>query len=225
MAERDEILQILDEGALGFVFPMLDNGYVYLAAGRLSLHRSDTDWAMVFEIFGFAPRAGIPDIWVTTFGSRLAAGRHDQRSQNPIDRGSWQDPENPELVVDGEAEVLVRGRAIPIPPPQAYAGHGIELESPPRVQTFELCRYLADVAHDDVLATPAERRAALAPDVVELLVLDEWTHPNVIIDERPSGSETFRQLADVLATGDVGLYQPTTPPNNHWRNWPEGGRL
>lgn len=30
-------------------FPMLDDGYLYLAATRLCLHRSDTDWALVIE--------------------------------------------------------------------------------------------------------------------------------------------------------------------------------
>jgi hypothetical protein len=29
----------------------------------------------------------------------------------------------------------------------------------------------------------------------------------------------------VAEDADVGLYQPSQPPNTHWRNWPEGGRL
>jgi len=28
-------------------------------------------------------------------------------------------------------------------------------------------------------------------------------------------------LAEVLASGDAGLYQPTLGPNKHWSNWPE----
>jgi hypothetical protein len=50
---------------------MLDNGYVYLAATRLSLYRSATDWAIVIEVFGFSPRAGLPDTHIYTFASRL----------------------------------------------------------------------------------------------------------------------------------------------------------
>jgi hypothetical protein len=50
---------------------MLDNGYVYLAATRLSLFRSTTDWALVIEVFGFSPRAGVPDLNVSTFASTL----------------------------------------------------------------------------------------------------------------------------------------------------------
>jgi hypothetical protein len=62
--------------------------------------------------------------------------------------------------------------------------------------------------------------------MTRLLQLEEWHHPNVVdTAERPSGSETFVQLARVLETGAVSLYQPTAAPNTHWRHWPEGGTL
>jgi Family of unknown function (DUF7003) len=60
----------------------------------------------------------------------------------------------------------------------------------------------------------------------QLLVLDEWHHPDVVREtERPGTSETFRQLALVLITGDVAQYRLTLEPNTHWRHWPEGGTL
>ena len=49
----------------------LDNGYVYVAATRLSLHRSAHDWALVLEIFGYSPRAGLPALYVSTFGTGI----------------------------------------------------------------------------------------------------------------------------------------------------------
>jgi len=77
-----------------------------------------------------------------------------------------------------------------------------------------------------LLATPHEGRVSVLPEMEPLLQLEEWHHPNVVDDKgRPSTSETFRQLAQVLATGDVSLYHPSQPPNTHWRNWPEGGSL
>jgi hypothetical protein len=48
---------------------MLDDGYVYLAATRLSLYRSADDCAMVIEVFGFSPRSGLPDTPICTFAS------------------------------------------------------------------------------------------------------------------------------------------------------------
>lgn len=139
--------------------------------------------------------------------------------------GPWQDAEDGEFVAEGAREVVVRDRAIPLPAAGEYARRGIELEEAPRVQVFELCRFLADIAREQVLATPQERRVSVLPEMEQLLQLEEWHHPNVVDEERPSGSEAFQQLARVLATGDARLYSPSHPPNTHWRNWPEGGRL
>lgn len=62
-----EILEALDDRPSAFYFPMLDNGYIYLAATRLSLFRSSRDWAITIEVFGYSPRAGIPDTSIYTF--------------------------------------------------------------------------------------------------------------------------------------------------------------
>jgi hypothetical protein len=240
----EEILRILDEAAATFVFPALDNGYVYPAATRLSAHRSEDDWALVIEVFGFSPRAMDPDVFVTTFASRIRVPKtardfvndkafethqrihpHDfQVAYFPID-DDWKDDEELEVVRRDATHATVRGKVLPLPPIEEYQRRGITLEDPPRVHTFELCRYLADVAHDDVVATEEERRAHVPPGTTEILVLDEWHHPDIVGDERPSSSETFRQLAKVLATGDPAEYQPTLAPNTYWSNWPEGGRL
>jgi hypothetical protein len=239
-----EILSILDRCCDTFTFPMLDNGYVYLAATRLCLFRSATDWAMTIEVFGFSPRAGLPDTHIQTFASRLqdrdppdryvnpeayelylANHPHNEyRSVFPLQEGPWQDEE--EYVAPGADAVVLRNEAIALPSVADYGRHGIDLEQAPRVQVFELCRYLADIARERVLATPEERRVSVLLEMEQILQLEEWNHPNVVDDqERPSGSQTFQQLAQVLATGDARLYQPSQLPNTHWRNWPEGGRL
>jgi hypothetical protein len=244
MHSADEILAALDQACDVHAFPMLDNGYVYLAATRLTLHRSDTDWAVVIEVFGFSPRAETPDTMVCTVASRLRNRKQpsdfhpgwydtylrrnpnlEQRHDFPIDDDGWQDVDDLELIREGLDRLSVRGRVVMLPEPAAYERVGIVLEKPPRIQTFELCRWLAEVARDDVLATPDARRHNVPADVPQLLQLDEWHHPDLAAGERPGDSETFQRLAEVLATGDVDRYRPTRPPNTHWRNWPEGGRL
>ena len=241
----EDILDVMDACADAFSFPMLDNGYVYLAATRLTLNRSESDWAMVVEVFGFSPRAGLPDTAVQTFASRLhnrnppeqyvtreAYERYLENNPNnefrpvwPIAEGNWQDPDDVERVADGAGEVVVRGKTMKLPPLDEYGRQGIELQQPPTVMVFELCRYLADVARDAVLATAEERRVSVPPELTQVLRLDEWHHPDLASGERPSESETFQQLAHVLATGDVRLYRPTVDPNTHWRHWPDGGSL
>jgi hypothetical protein len=244
--EADHILSILDRCCDAFTFPMLDNGYVYLAATRLSLYRTVADWAIVIEVFGFAPRSGLPDTHIYTFASSLynrdapekyvngeAYDRYlannpnnDSRFIYPIDAGGWQDDQNDEIVAEDAKEVIVRGQRQPIPSLDQYAQRGVKVENPPRVRVFELCRFLADIARNSVLATTQERRVSVLLDMVPILQLEEWHHPNIVdADERPSGSETFQQLAQVLATGNPAFYRPSRPPNTHWRNWPEGGLL
>jgi hypothetical protein len=240
----NHILAILDACCDAFSFPMLDNGYVYLAASRLSLHRSITDWALVIEVFGFSPRAGFPDLHVYTFASRLherktpaqyisqeayerylANNPHNEsRFFFPIDEDVWQDPEDSEFVAADTTTLRLRGHSIGLPSVEAYRLYGIALEEAPRVQVFELCRFLAETQREAVLATPAERKASVLPEMRELIVLDQWRHPD-LLDERPSTSRTFQQLSEVLATGDLGRYQADEHPNTHWSNWPEGGRL
>lgn len=245
MDKAQEILSVLDRCCEAYTFPMLDNGYVYLAATRLSLHRSLTDWAMVIEVFGYSPRTGLPDTVIQTFASRLHnrdpleryvnRERYERYLSNnpfnefrvvfPVEEGPWQDLENDELVAEDATHIVVRGNPISLPTINEYAQHDIEIERPPRVQVFELCRFLAAVAREKVLATPQERRVSVLPDMKLILQLEEWHHPDVVRNERPSGSEAFQQLAQVLATGEVGYYRPTQAPNTHWRNWPESGRL
>ena len=241
-----EILTILDRCCDAFTFPMLDNGYVYLAATRLSLFRSTADWAIVIEVFGFSPRTGLPDTHIYTFASRvenrkpandyvtpeahrqyLTKNPHNEsRFIYPIDEGPWQDSDDLELLGHDASHVVIRGNAISLPPAYQYNESGIELERPPTVRVYEACRYLAAVQRDLVLATEAERRADVPPELDQILQLEEWNHPDVVDDTaRPNGSETFQQLAAILSTGDLDLYQPSMPPNTHWSNWPEGGTL
>jgi hypothetical protein len=240
-----DILEILDRCSDAYVFPMLDNGYIYLAATRMALFRSPQDWAIVIEVFGFSPRAGLPDTCIQTFASRLhnrnsigdyvtpqayenylANNPHNEsRSMFPIAPGDWQDSESGEVVAPSAVSVTVRDDVFQLPSAAEFDKCGITLVEPPHIQVFELCRLLADRARDQVLATPNERRVSILPEMKQILLLDCWHHPNLVEGERPSQSETFLQLADVLITGDVSRYRPTLEPNTHWKNWPEGGQL
>ena len=82
----------------------------------------------------------------------------------------------------------------------------------PALRVHELCRYLAGVRRPHVLATAAEQRVSVLPEMSLVLQLDDWHHPNLAEGELPSQTETFRQLALVLASGDLSHYQPTEPP-------------
>lgn len=114
---------------------------------------------------------------------------------------------------------------MPIPSSSDLEKHGISLSQPPRVYTFELCRFLAETHRDMVLASTSERRTSVPDELDEILVLDEWCHPDIVATERPSESETFQLLATVLVSGDPRAYRPRSAPNTHWSRWPDGGTL
>ncbi len=241
------ILEVLDAcWDFSCTFPVLDNPYVYLAATRLSVYRSRDDWGLVIEVFGFMPRAEAPDTYCYTFGSRIinrmsaadyvTAEAHanylsrmphcDTHHIWPIDNEEWQDPDDIEMVKSGARTLVLRGQVVPIPKPEECRRHGVELLDAPRIRVFECCRTLAATNREEILATPEERRHMLPENVDQILQLDEWHHPNVADEtERPSGNETFIQLASVLASGDATLYKPSLPPNTHWANWPAGGTM
>jgi len=240
------VLEVLDKCCDSFTFQMLDNGYVYLAATRMSLHRSTRDWGLVIEVFGFSPRSGLPDTHIYTFSSSLYARkpasdfvsadayqRYVSNNPNnessfvyPIDEGDWIDSEQSELIATGQHEVTLRGHKRSMPHLNDYAAAGVIPSEAPRATVFEFCRALAHVAREEVLATPEERVARLNPGMRQILQLDEWNHPDVVDDsKRPSNSETFQQLVEVLITGDVQKYRPMLSPNTHWKHWPDGGSL
>ncbi len=237
------ILNVLDQSAEAYIFPMLDNGYVYLAASRLALFRSAEHWAIVFEVFGYSPRAGLPDLSVITISSKLNARNKpsdyvsdeaytsylknnpfwEMRTFWPISNEDWLDKDNPELVAK-DGKIILRGQPKDIPQPSAYAAKGVTLgECQPAV--FELCRYLAHDNLDALLATETERRVSILPEMEQIMLLDEWHHPDLANGQSPSQTQSFQRLASVLEKNAPELYGASRPANNHWGNWPEGGTL
>lgn len=241
--EANTILGVFDQSAEAFAFPMLDNGYVYPAASRLSLFRSDEHWAAVFETFGFSPRAGHPDLSIVTISSKLynrdnpsnyvseeAYSNYlknnpywETRNVWPISDDDWIDEENPEFVAE-QGEIVLRGQSLEIPQQNAYATKGVILEEE-QPGIFELCRYLAHDHREAVLATETERRVSVLPEMKQIMLLDEWHHPDLANGQAPSQTETFQRIASVLEKNEPELFSTEEPVNNHWKNWPEGGTL
>jgi hypothetical protein len=225
-----QILKVLDGCCASHSFPALNHSEVFPAATRMFLFRSEEDWAITIEVFGFSPRADVPAVTVVTVGSRLVnrpgpedffndhAFRchrdlhpHDEtRFVYPVENGPWLEGES---VSQAAEEVVVRGAFIPLPQRSEYEGAGITLGEPENVQVHELCRYLGERHRDLVLCTPQELAVNLRPEMKLLLKLDEWHHPDVAAGGLPGGSATFQQLAEVLVAGDASGYRPPEPAN------------
>jgi len=229
-----EILQQLDQCAAEFTFPMLDNGYLYPADTRMSLYRDAQRWAMIIEVLGFMPRAGgVEGIQncLHCFGNCLKRkpGLNNEDFLTPITDG----PSGPllaeafgEVVNEQASDCRIRDTVIKIPKElKRFQQKGIILEDPPAVLAFELLRFFIPEYRDRLLATEVELRERIPANLPLILRLDEWYHPDLAEGERPSQNPTFNALAQVLVTGNPGVYRPVEPPNTHWQHWPAGGTL
>lgn len=242
--DANPVLDVLDKCAERCTFPMLDNGYVYLAASRLSIYHGGDDWAIVVEVFGFSPRAGMPDLTIHTFGNNLRNRKsrddyvseeayenylknnefNEYKSFYPIGGDDiWINPEDGESVTPNTS-LLLRGKNYKLPDVAEYLKHDVILEQENPL-IYELCRYLSSAERKAILATDDERRYNVPDHLVEILCLNDWEHPDLADGEKPSQVESFQQLSKVLMTGDISYYKPSVAGNTHWKNWPDSGLL
>lgn len=229
-----EILKQLDNCAKGSQFPMLDNGYIYLADTRMSVYASQRNWAIIIEVLGYNPRAWKTDGFdncLYCFGNFLAckSGTENANFLFPISDGISAPlfAENePEVINPLAKDVKVRENLLSIRDDLAdYIKNGIILESPPSIRAFEFLRLLAITHRDLLLATETELRARLIGDIPLMLQVNEWCHPDIANDEKPSENETFILIAEMIDKLDINMYHPSKLPNTHWSNWKDGGTL
>lgn len=225
-----EVLDQLDECTENFVFPMLDNGYIFPITQRLSCYRDEHRWAMIIECFEFNVRAGEQDgvnNCLHVYGNCL--DREPGIRNEDFIYVTDDPPEGPVFedcfVRPVARSIMIRSNIVPFDiSKSALAEKGVNVADE-RVTAADLLRSLLNEYREQFLATEAELRARIPEDLPLILRLDEWYHPDVANDERPSENETFQMLAKVLATGDVSQFKPSKEPNTHWSNWPDAGTL
>ncbi|EWM64142.1 MULTISPECIES: DUF7003 family protein [Micromonospora] len=181
---------------------------------RLHGYRDAEQWALIVEAVGYSPRAGNLTDVLHVFGNCLTSGEPGYGNGDFLDRvDNWdetEDPDEPETYRGGP--VVVRGQTI-------------ALAAEPGEDLVDVLRRLVPRHRELLLADEEELRRRIRVDIPEVLRLDQWNHPDLAGGLRPSESETFRQIADVLTTGDLRRYAPSLPPNTHWSNWPDSGSL
>ncbi|MGY0003245.1 DUF7003 family protein [Micromonospora sp. I033] len=215
MIDVEDILRQWDRAADDACFPDPDNGYYHPIDARLRCYRDDDRWALVVELVGYSPRAFEVHDVRHVFGNCLTRGEPGFGNEDFLSR-----VENmAELAAEeygeryrGGVPVVVRGRPVAV---DGTAGERLE----------DVLRRLVPAHRDLLLADEVELRERIPADLPEVLRLEEWHQPADLGEVLPSGTATYRQLAEVLATGDVGRYRPSLPPTTHWSNWPLAGTL
>jgi len=234
MIKKEEILRQLDQCNSTYTFPMLDNGYVYPAGTKLTAYRDSQRWVLIIEAVGFSYRGGghngisnclhvygnCLNYAPGTLNENFLSLTNDSDECETFDDEEffYLNPNCPSFILRGEHFPIIHDRS-------KYTASGINLEDDERIKAFEFLRMLDVLHHDKLVATESEIRERVPGDIPKILELHEWFHPDVAGGDLPSESETFRQIAEVIETGNVALYKPTQQPNTHWENWPEGGVL
>jgi hypothetical protein len=223
-------LDQFDFSAIMFTFPDLGHGHLFAMDVRLHVYRDEQRWAVVMETVGYHNRTPNVCNILYPFGNCLpdlapGAGAGDYLDEPGYCHQIWHhrldnmDYADSELLDTTATDLprrykagvsfVVRGQSLPGPP---VAGEDI----------VTVLRGLLPAHRELFLADEEELRARVPRDLPEILRLDEWHHPPPDT-QRPSATEAFRQIAEVIATGDVTRYAPTLSPNTHWSNWPKSG--
>ena len=229
-----EILKQLDKCAEDFTFPMLDNGYVYPIHSKMTAYRDEKRWALIIEVIGFNYRGGGHDgisNCLHIFGNYIDTKPGTDNANflcltdDSADNSTF-DEEYLESLNPKAKTMLLRGKELSINHNREfYLNKGIELEEEDKIFVWEFMRGLEPEYNNELEATEQEIRERIPSDLPKIMELTEWYHPDCADSELPSKNETFKQIAKVLETGKTEFYKPTNEPNNHWKNWPDGGTL
>jgi hypothetical protein len=230
---ESEILAQLDDRALDFDFPMLDNGYVALADVKLHAFADQQRWAIVIETLGYHTRAGDHDGMtncVSYYGNCLTRkpGTANEDflvvTRDGTDRKTFEEQTNWYLLAP-VGKIYIRDQLVDFD----CSRENLEQQGIPLLEAqasgTHLLRSLVPKHRQLFFATEQELRRRLPFDIPCLISIDEWNHPDLASDELPSASETFQLVASALCNLDPTIYSPIESPNTHWSHWPEGGAL
>lgn len=230
----NDILTQLDACAKDFNFPVLDNGYIYPVVSRLSVFGDLESWVIAIEVVGYHYRLYGHDSvenCLYIYGNRLGfePGMNNANvllvtadsDEGATFVGDQWGTLNPDV-----HSMLIRDQKVSIPKdPAFYTSRNVELKNPPSIRVYEFMRANLPEYKTEFLAIEDEIYDCFRQNLPKIMQLDEWFHPDIAGDEKPSENETFQMIATVLESGDRSFYKPTKDPNNHWSNWPYGGSL
>lgn len=234
MIEKQEILRQLDLEAESYVFPMLDNGYYYHGDQKLTIFRDFNRWAILLEVLAYNNHeSGIEGITsiASIYGNCLSGWNENENfnyfaSDNGTRTFLYDDSIYLPYLNPEADSILVREQKIPIIfDRQYYITKGINLENEDKILPWEFMRGLIPEYSNLFWVTRDEISKKIPKDLPIFMILENWHHPDLVSDEKPSETETFQQLAEVIFTGDKKLYNTTESKNTHWTNWPDGGTL
>jgi hypothetical protein len=251
----EQILQELDEAFAAWPVDLhTEPHHSKPADARLTVFRSPQHWVVIIKKIDYFIRLhGSVDCFsrsYTLYGNCLGDGwltKHDllwdSLLELPFDpeTGTW-------LPTRQHFRYFWAGKwweASPTPQELQQAGIDPELldevdceewrENPNALLPVEWLRYLCHHLNHPFFASEARlrevvREAVSAPQIESelqiVLQTRDWEHPDFVKGELPSDTESFRVIAEILATGDASLWARVDRSrfNSFWRYWVEKDR-
>ncbi|MBE7529142.1 MAG: hypothetical protein HS099_05355 [Ardenticatenaceae bacterium] len=212
--------------------PPADFGY---ARARLTVFRSNIEWLTVFEIVGYASKAGECLNVLHAHGNKLSSKRSlhfleiMKPSKNSANYPNFDEDEAGNILLDPlDFTVVIGDREYHYTPTsEDYLKLGISLKhkSAGEIDAIvKILRWLSYEHSEKVFLGHLQMLKLFArPEALPLFLQTyEWQHPDFRKHEKPSDLLCFRNLAKALALNDSSLYKcPEQFFNTHWSFWPE----
>lgn len=222
------IFEDLDKHASEFNFPVLDNAYVEMAATRMTVFKGREDWVLAFEVLGYSTQEGafVDDLYA--FGSCLEKeGFVNSRTimfaaiESPLI-----DPSTEAWIADWQGwAVVVRGKTYSFSPQrEEYTAHGIDVPlngGPGSLRESQLMRFFvhSEGTRELYMAEPELRQELhLPPEMPVFLQTEQWEHPDIAGQEKPSENVSIRSILAALDS-DSPLDFQRGCPNTEWWRW------
>lgn len=218
----------LDKHASEFNFPVLDNAYMEMAAARMTAFRGGDQWVIAFEVLGYSTNEGafVNDLYA--FGSSLGKegfiSSTSVMSQSPND--PMIDPLTEAWIADWEKwSIVVKGRAYQFcPSHDEYKSQGLEVAStggPGSLAENQVMRFFIskETARELFMEEPDLRRELnLSSEMTIFVQTEDWQHPDVAGEEKPSENISIRSLLMALNHNSPGDFSRGRP-NTNWKSW------
>ncbi|MBW4601612.1 MAG: hypothetical protein KME29_19075 [Calothrix sp. FI2-JRJ7] len=219
-----DILKCLDAQNIDCGFPAFSNFKINIVTARLRGFRSQTTWVILFEqlVNCYAAEGIQPILIIDAIGNCFSNKQNwIQESFFPVEiqnQTEWE-LKNEEIINQNLLFLTIRGKLVTV----EY--NSIKKHSNWNLG-FNLLIYLLPTYRDKMLATDNEIQAILPSALEQIILLDNWYHPDILQWNqkanrhfRPSDAMSMQMIAQVLATGNIDLYQPCETPNIDWQIW------
>jgi hypothetical protein len=220
------ILEVLDEGAYNYEFPMLDNIYHYLSGTKIAAFRSINEWLIVFQKTSFFISAGEFSNVINAFGNNIKKNGiiSIEKIISESLKDKMFDDEGNFLLNPLHFKVNIKGIEREFNPTEDdYKKIGIESNDDKMPNEAKIIRYLMSVIPNELFFSTVDLLKICGRENSNLevfITLDDWSHPDLVNDEKPSEIPSFQSLAEALEKNDKALYKCLEEEyNTHWSNW------